>query len=89
MPVSQPPSSRPTAAPTPDIAAYTPKARLRAGPAGNVVAIRARAAGEASAAPRPCRPRAASSSGSFVAMPPSSEAVPNTIRPIMKTRRRP
>ena len=33
-PVSQPPSSRPTAAPTPDIAAYTAKARLRAGPAG-------------------------------------------------------
>ncbi len=76
VPVSQPPSSRPTAAPTPDIAAYTAKARLRAGPAGNVVAIRASAAGEASAAPRPWRPRAASSSPSLVARPPSSEATP-------------
>ena len=46
------------------------------GPAGNVVAISASAAGEASAAPRPWRPRAASSSPSLVARPPSSEATP-------------
>ena len=66
VPVSQPPRIRPTAAPAPDIAAYTANARLRAGPAGNVVVISARAAGEASAAPRPCRPRAPSRSGSLV-----------------------
>ncbi len=58
-PVSQPPRIRPTAAPAPDIAAYTANARLRCGPAGNVVVISASAAGEASAAPRPCSPRAA------------------------------
>ena len=45
------------AAPTPDIAANTEKARLRRGPGGNVVVISARAVGEASAAPRPCSPR--------------------------------
>ena len=75
-PVSQPPSIRPTAAPAPDMAAYTANARLRCGPAGNVVAISASAAGEARAAPRPCRPRAASSRPSLVARPPSSEATP-------------
>ena len=73
-PVSQPPRIRPTAAPAPDIAAYTANARLRCGPAGKVVVISASAAGEASAAPRPWRPRAPSSSASLWARPPSSEA---------------
>ena len=52
-PVSQPPRIKPTAAPAPDMAAYTANARLRAGPAGKVVVISANAAGEAIAAPRP------------------------------------
>ena len=72
--VRAPPRMRPMAAPAPDIAAYTPMARLRAWPAGKVVVIRARAVGEASAAPTPCRARAASSIASFWARPPSSEA---------------
>ena len=88
-PVSQPPSSRPTAAPAPDIAAYTANARLRAGPAGNVVVISASAAGEASAAPRPWSARAASSVPSVVARPPSPEATAKIARPIMKILRRP
>ena len=88
-PVSQPPRSRPTAAPTPDIAAYTENARLRGGPAGNVVVISASAVGEASAAPRPCRPREPSSISSFWARPPSPEAIAKIVTPIMKTRRRP
>ena len=88
-PVSQPPRIRPTAAPAPDIAAYTAKARLRSGPAGNVVVIRARAAGEASAAPRPWKPRAPSSMSSDCATPPSSDAVTKITMPRMKIRRRP
>ena len=53
----------------------TPRTRgCAAGPAGKVVVISASAAGEASAAPRPWRPRAPSSSASFCARPPSSEA---------------
>ena len=43
--VSTPPRIRPTAAPAPDIAAYTAIARLRSLPAGKVVLIRASAAG--------------------------------------------
>jgi hypothetical protein len=89
VPVSQPPRIRPTAAPAPDIAAYTAKARLRAGPAGNVVVISASAAGEASAAPRPCRPRAPSRRPSLLAAPPSSEATAKMASPVMKIRRRP
>ena len=64
-PVSQPPRIRPMAAPMPDMVAYAAIARLRWGPAGNVVVIRASAAGAASAAPTPCRPREPSSSASF------------------------
>ena len=88
-PVSQPPRIRPTAAPAPDMAAYTANARLRAGPAGKVVVIRASAAGEASAAPRPWTPREVSSRASLWARPPSSEATAKIERPSMKVRRRP
>jgi hypothetical protein len=77
------------AAPTPDMAANTEKARLRSGPAGNVVVIRARAVGEAMAAPTPWRPRELSSMASFCARPPSAEARANRVTPAMKTRRRP
>src|SRR6478752_7726458 len=43
--VSQPPRTRPTAAPAPDIAAYTANARLRGLPGGKFVVISARAVG--------------------------------------------
>src|SRR5665647_2071269 len=46
-----PPSSRPMAPPAPAMPAHTPSARLRGTPAGNVVAINARAVGAALAAP--------------------------------------
>src|SRR5215475_11073714 len=59
--VSKPPVISPTAPPATLIAAYTPIARLRGWPAGNVVVISASAAGAIIAAPAPCTARAASS----------------------------
>ena len=71
------------------IAAYTPMARLRGGPSGNVVAISDSAAGATMAPPTPCRARAPSSQASVVAKPPSSEASENRMTPAMSTRRLP
>src|SRR5262249_59468791 len=59
--VSRPPAIRPTAAPAMLIAAYTPIARLRGRPSGNVVATSDSAAGATMAPPTPCRARAPSS----------------------------
>ena len=50
---SRPPASSPTAPPATLIAAYTPIARLRGGPSGNVVAISASAVGATIAPPAP------------------------------------
>ena len=58
--VSRPPTSRPTAAPPMLIAAYTPIARLRGGPSGNVVVTSDSAVGATIAPPTPCSARAAS-----------------------------
>src|SRR5665647_3789239 len=69
--------------------AHTPSARLRGTPAGNVVAINARAVGAASAAPAPCTARAVSSHHSDVAKPPTSEASEKMRTPVIKTLRRP
>src|SRR5580765_2177413 len=87
--VRTPPRMRPTAAPAPDIAAYTAIARLRSLPAGKVVLIRARAAGEASAAPAPWRTRATRRISWFGARPPRSEAAQKTMTPTVNIRRRP
>ena len=87
--MSRPPAIRPTAAPPMLMAAYTPIARLRGGPSGNVVVTRARAVGATIAPPTPCSARAASSHACEVANPPSSEATENRTMPAMKTRRRP
>ena len=72
--VSTPPASRPTAAPPMLIAAYTPIARFRGGPSGNVVVTRDSAVGATIAAPTPWIARAPSSQAWLVANPPSSEA---------------
>src|SRR5438132_3676296 len=53
MSVSAPPSSRPSAPPAPDIAAYTPIARVRGGPSSNVSPMSDSAVGAAIAAPHP------------------------------------
>ena len=87
--MSRPPASRPTAAPPMLIAAYTPIARLRGWPSGNVVVTSDRAVGATTAAPTPCRARAPSSHASAVANPPSSEATENRMSPAMNTRLRP
>jgi hypothetical protein len=71
------------------IAAYTPMARLRGDPSGNVVVARDSAVGATTAAPMPCNARAARSHSWVVASPPSSEASENTAIPATKTRRRP
>ena len=86
---SRPPAIRPTAPPATLIAAYTPIARLRGGPSGNVTAISDSAVGAANAAPMPWMTRAPSSHAWSVANPPTSEASVNSKMPAMKTRRRP
>src|SRR5215469_6806564 len=87
--VSTPPRTSPTAAPAMLTAAYTPMARLRGGPSGNVVVTRDRAAGATMAPPTPWIARAVSSQAWVVANPPNSEAAANKRTPAMNTRRRP
>ena len=87
--MSRPPAIRPTAAPPPLIAAYTPMARLRGGPSGKVVMIRASAVGAIIAPPTPWIARAARSQACEVAKPPASEAAENSSSPAMKILRRP
>src|SRR4051794_29920430 len=87
--VRPPPSSTPAAPPLPATAPHTPRALLRSEPSRNVVVTIDRAAGERSAAPRPCTARAAISQLSDCAKPPSKDASANRTRPLMKTRRRP
>ncbi len=84
-----PPATSPSAPPTPLIEAYTPMARLRRGPSGNVVAISASAVGATTAPPTPCTARAASSQAGEVASPPASEAAENSSSPATNIRRRP
>ena len=79
--VSTPPSRTPAAPPEPATAPQTPSALLRSAPSRKVVVTIESAAGERSAAPRPCTARAAISAPSDSAKPPTSEASANRIRP--------
>ena len=79
--VSTPPSSTPAAPPEPATAPQTPSALLRSAPSLKVVVTIDSAAGESSAAPRPCTARAAISQASVCARPPASEAPANRISP--------
>ncbi len=72
-----------------DIAAYTPIARFRGLPSGNVTAISDSEVGAANAPPTPWKTRAVSSQAWVVANPPTSEAPVNSRMPKMKMRRRP
>jgi hypothetical protein len=87
--VITPPSTRPRDAPPMATAAYRASARLRLRPSGKAEITRARAAGEAIAAPTPCTARAAISQPDVVARPPASDARVKTAMPAMKVRRRP
>ena len=87
--VSAPPTIRPMTDPMPVIAAKIAVAALRAGPFGNVVAISARAVGDAIAAPTPCSSRAVTRVVSFHASPHRTEAMVNSATPTMKVRLRP
>src|SRR5690242_11566899 len=89
MSVSTPPSNKPIALPAPDIAAYTPIARVRAGPSSNVSPISDRAVGAAIAAPHPWTARATTSHAEVVARPPASDAPEKRRRPATNMRRRP
>ena len=75
--------------PRPDIAPYTPMARLRLGPSAKVVAIRERAVGAAIAAATPWQARAAMRTVSWVASPPAREAAAKRASEKRKTLRRP
>ena len=79
--VRMPPSSRPTAPPPTAIAAQTPMARVRGLPSSKVVVTIESAAGETSAAPRPCRRAGDDQRAGAGARPSSSDAAVKTMTP--------
>ncbi len=87
--VSAPPSTRPTAEPPIAIAAQTASARARSLPSAKVVEMIESAAGEISAAPRPCSARKPISSPEVVAMPFRNDAPVKMTSPMRKSRFRP
>jgi hypothetical protein len=87
--VSAPPSTRPTAEPPIAIAAQTPSALERSFPSANVVEMIESAAGEMSAAPKPCSARKPISIPEVVAMPFRNDATVKTTSPTRKSRFRP
>jgi hypothetical protein len=87
--VSTPPSTNPMTLPAPATAAQMPSALLRSAPSAKIVVTIERAAGASAAAPSPCTARAAISASIDVAMPPASEARPNTVKPPTNSLRRP
>ncbi len=84
-----PPRSAPADAPAEDTALQAPSAQARAGPSAKVAVRMVRVAGARMAAPNPCRARAPTNQASLWAMPPRRLDRVNTVRPTMKTRRRP
>ena len=87
--VSMPLTITPNDAAVPDTAPKTPSALVRAGPSANVVARIDSAAGAASAAPRPCTARDATSIASDSARPAVSDAAANRTSPATRMRLRP
>ena len=84
-----PPATRPSGLPIDAIAVYAPSARARGDPSAKVAAISDSAAGDAPAAPIPCKARQTSSCHSSWASPPSSDATENSTSPATNTRRSP
>ena len=87
--VSIPPNRRPKAPPATAIAAQTESARVRSWPSRNVVVTIERAAGDTSAAPKPCTARKAMSIVAGLGKPATSDARTKTTIPARKRRRRP
>src|SRR3954451_6426743 len=87
--VSQPPRTSPKAEPPIAIADQTPSARARYFPSATVVEMIGRAAGEISAAPRPCSARKPISIPELAARPFSSDAAVKMTSPMRKSRLRP
>ena len=86
--VMTPPSSTPIATPALPMAPHTASAAVRCAPEYVVVMI-ARAAGNSSAAPKPCVARETISACGDQARPLDSEAAVKMSIPIRNTRRRP
>ncbi|CPR71106.1 Uncharacterised protein [Mycobacteroides abscessus] len=86
---SAPPTISPAIEPTPVMAPNTATAAVRSGPLGKVVAIRASAVGEATAAPTPWMRRKIARPMSSCARPTPMEARVNNVMPPIKTRLRP
>ena len=84
-----PPSSRPNAAPPAAIALQTPSAFARSSPSANVVVMIDSAAGDTSAAPRPCSARQAMSISPDCDSPLASDATVKITTPARKMRLRP
>src|SRR3954449_4374964 len=87
--VRMPPSSRPKAPPAPAMAPQTPMARVRSLPSAKVVVMIDSAAGETSAAPRPCTPRAKISTSPELARALAADAALKSAMPIRNSLRRP
>src|SRR5438045_2193027 len=87
--VSAPPSRTPAAPPLPDAAPQIPSARFRSRPSRNIVVRIESAAGESSAAPRPCNARKVISELEDQDNPSSSEKIVNNNSPTMNSRRLP
>ncbi len=87
--VSTPPSSRPIAAPPPEIAPNTANALARSFSPTNVVVRIASAAGASRAANTPCPARAANNCMPVCAKPPTADAIAKPAIPTMKERLRP
>ena len=83
--VSSPPRIRPTAPPPAAIALQIPSAFVRSRPSAKVVITIESAAGETSAAPRPCNARPPIRTPDDVARPLMSEATVKTTMPAMKS----
>jgi hypothetical protein len=77
---------RPNAPPPAAIALQIPSALVRSFPSANVVVTIESAAGETSAAPRPCNARPPISTPEEVAMPLISDAMVKTATPAMNRR---
>ena len=84
--VSSPPTSGPAESATLAPAAHRPTARARSRGSGWVWVSRLSEHGTSTAAPAPCRARAATSTGRLGASPHSADAAVNTTKPAVKTR---